>query len=100
MKAYYAYLRNDDDAGGEIIFANTVQEARTKAWGMDFTAFADSFIELAARRDKRYDGMEKLPAAELALHQWHDGWRWFDMDYPDPDTATDAEFIEWYNNNF
>lgn len=100
MKAYYAHIVDDEDAGGEIIFAKTAQQAKSMAYGREFTANLESYIYLRAKRDKRYDGMEKLPEAELALHQWHDGWRWFDMDYPDPDEATDQEFLDWYNNNF
>lgn len=44
--------------------------------------------------------MEKLTLAQLALEQWHDGWRWFDSDYPDPNEATDAEFLKWYESTF
>jgi hypothetical protein len=96
MKAYYAYIADDDDAGGEIIFANTAQEAKKMAYGREFTSNLESYIYLRVRRDERYDGMEKLSPAELALHQWKDGWRWLDADYPDPDEATDQEFLEWH----
>lgn len=60
----------------------------------------DSWLDITARRDKRYDGMEGLPASQLALHQWHDGWRWFDIEYPDEDTAADQEFIDWHKSVF
>lgn len=98
MKAYYVSIRNDDDAGGGIVFANTVQEARKHYHQFDLDP--DSWLDVQAHRNKRYDGLEKLPAAELALKQWRDGWHWFDMDYPNPDEATDEEFHKWYKDNF
>lgn len=100
MKAYYLSIKDEEDAGGEIVFANTAKEAKKQAYGSDFAANAESYIYIRVHRDKRYDGMENLSRAALALHQWKDGWRWFDTEYPDPYDATDAEFIEWYNRNF
>lgn len=96
IKAYYLSIKDEDDAGGAIVFAETAKEAKKKVWGHDtlVDALDGGWINLLVHRDKRYDGMEKLDAAHLALEQWHDGWRWFDMDYPDPDEATDEEFIK------
>lgn len=102
MKAYYLSIAGDDDAGGAVVFADTVSGAKKQVFKHE--SLADSlqgeWIYLRARRDKQYDGMENLSEAELALAQWHDGWRWFDMDYPDPNEATDREFLEWYKNTF
>lgn len=100
MKAYCVSIKDDDDAGAEIVFATTAREARKKAWGSDFTSFAESYIYVVAHRDKRYDDLEKLSEAELACKQWRDGWQWFDRENPDTETASDAEFIKWYESNF
>lgn len=102
MKAYCLSIAGDDDAGCAVVFAETAKEAKKQVFQHEALADAlqGEWIYLRVHRDKRYDGMEKLSAAELALHQWKDGWRWFDMEYPDPDEATDTEFIEWYNRNF
>lgn len=97
MKAYYLSV-TDEDQGGKIVFANTVNEARKHIYSTDF--FYDSWLDVKARRYKAFDGMESLSDAELALHQWKEGWRWFDTDYPDPDEATDAEFLLWYESYF
>ena len=98
MKAYYLSIKDNDDAGGAIVFANTVREAKKQVWSHDMLvdALEGGWIALRAHRDKRYDGMENLDPAHLALQQWKDGWHWFDIDYPDPDEATDQEFIDWY----
>lgn len=98
MKAYYVSIRNDEDQGGGIAFANTAQAARKQYSAFDLDP--ESWLDVQAHRDKRYDGMEKLPAAELAIKQWRDGWRWFFMEYPDPDEATDEEFYQWYESAF
>lgn len=101
MKAYCLSIKDEDDAGQMIVFANTVKEARKQIYGTDLYDAADGeWIRVQAHRYKRYDGLEKLSNAELAMHQWRDGWRWFDMDYPDPDEATDEEFLSWYADNF
>lgn len=102
MKAYCLSVAGDDDAGGAIVFAETGREAKKLV--LNHEALADAlqgeWIYLRVHRDKRYDGMENLSPAELALHQWRHGWRWFDMRYPDPDEATDEEFYSWYADNF
>jgi hypothetical protein len=102
MKAYYLSIKDEDDAGGAVVFANTVKEAKKQVWAHDtlVEALEGGWITLQAHRDERYDDMDNLDVAHLALAQWHDGWRWFDMDYPDPDEATDDEFLEWYKTNF
>lgn len=98
MKAWYLDINGDPDQGAFIVFANTRNEARAKADNCDL--FYDRWIDIQAVRAKSYDGMEKLDDAHLALEQWKSGWRWFDIDYPDPDTATDEDFIKWYEETF
>lgn len=102
MKAYYLFIEGDDDAGGAITFANTAKEAKKRVYEHEHMADAleGGWIDLRARRSKSYDGMETLSKAELALQQWKDGWRWFEMSYPDADEATDQEFLDWYKDMF
>lgn len=96
MKAYY--LTTVDEEEATIVFAENIKEAKKQIYSTDI--YFDSWIDIRVRRDSRYDGMEKLSEAELALHQWRDGWRWFDYENPDPDTATDQEFLDWYRETF
>lgn len=98
-KAYYLSIADYDDAGGQIVFANTAKEAKKLVSGKVWDNL-ENYIDLRVNRAKRFDGMENLDEAHLALAQWHDGWRWFDTDYPDVDGATDKEFLEWYESNF
>jgi hypothetical protein len=102
MKAYHLSVKDEDDAGGAIVFANTVKEAKKQVFRHEMLAeaLAGGWLALRANRTRKYDGMENLSEAELAKEQWRDGWKFFDMDYPDPDEATDAEFIAWYKNAF
>lgn len=100
MKAYQLSIKDEDDYGSVVVFADTAKEAKKQYHLSDDISCAaqEDWTSLLVRREKRYDGMENLSNAELALHQWRDGWRWFDVDYPDPDTATDAEFLQWYKD--
>ena len=101
MKAYYLSIDGDDDAGAAIVFAETPSKAKAQIYSTTLGDMWDGeWIYLRARREKRYDGLEKLSKAELFCKQWRDGWRWFDIDYPNEEEATDAEFIEWYNDVF
>lgn len=102
MKAYSLSIKDNDDAGCAIVFANTAREAKKQVWSHDtlVDALEGGWIALQVHRNKYYDGMEKLDAAHLALAQWKDGWVWFDVNYPDPDEATDTEFLKWYTDNF
>lgn len=96
MKAWCVSIKDDEDQGMLIVFAETRNEARSKTDDLQY----ESWLDVRAVRDKRYDGLEKLDKAHLALAQWHDGWRWYDMDYPEPEETTDTEFLEWYERNF
>lgn len=98
MKAYYLSINDYPDAGQEVVFANTAREAK-KLVG-DISDSLENYTDLRVNRAKLYDGMENLSAAELACKQWHEGWQWFDMEYPDVDEATDAEFLDWYKSTF
>lgn len=100
MKAYTLWVEGEDDAGQAIVFDKTAREAKKQVWGNDELAMVlERYTDLRVRRAKRYDGLEKDPNA-LALAQWRDGWIWFDRyDMPDPDTATDQEFLDWYADN-
>lgn len=101
MKAYLLSIKDDDDAGQAVVFADTANKAKNKIYGTDLGDSVENWIDIRVHRDKRYDGMENLSPAQLALHQWKDGWRWFDMyDMPDQGEATDVEFLEWYGKAF
>jgi hypothetical protein len=96
MKAYTLYIDGNEDAGQEIVFANTAREAKKQIYGTDLGGELENWTDLRVNRDKRYDGMESLTRAQLSLKLWRDGWRYFDLDYPNPDTASDEEFLKWH----
>lgn len=98
LKAYSLSIKDDDDQGQVIVFAENATKA--KAFIVSTDLMWDSYLDVRVHRAKAFDGMENLSKAELAKNQWRDGWRWFDMDYPDPDEATDEEFLSWYENMF
>lgn len=103
MKAYRLSIADDDDAGMEIVWANTGKEAKKKASGefLDNLSFIDDgWIALRVHRDKRYDDMEHLGPIEFALRQWHDGWKWLDMDIGYPDEVSDEEFVKTYKDYY
>lgn len=95
-KAYYLSIKDDDDQGQVVVFANTAREAKKLIAGADL--MWDEYIDIRVHRAKAYDGMEHLSPADLAKEQWRNGWRWFDIEYPDEETATDEEFYAWYNS--
>lgn len=99
MKAYYLSIKDEVDAGQQVVFGNTAKEAKRKV-GEPLTDSLENYLDLRVHRARQYDDMENLSPAELACKQWRDGWIWFDMDFPDVDEATDEEFVEWYKGNF
>lgn len=100
MKAYCGEVKDDPDLGMEILFANTVREAKKQFIGSEVASQADSFLDLVVRRYPLFDGMEDLSPMELAKVQWREGW-WFHQDgYPDCDTATDEDFYKWYEETY
>lgn len=100
MKAYVLSLKNDDEGFSEIVFAETSKAAKKMIYRTNLGDMVEEWIDIRVHRDKRYDGMENLSDAELALKQWRDGWGWIDMDPPDADEATDEEFFEWHKKWF
>lgn len=97
MKAYYVFVRNDEDQGGGLVFAETVQEARSHYHRFDLDP--DRWIDVAAHRNKGFNNLEHLTSLELSRVQWRDGWYFCDMNVPDPDEASDAVFDQWYSEN-
>lgn len=98
MKAYCLTIKDFDDAGCEIVFAENAKEAKKLIGELSYSL--EQYTDLRVNRDKRFDGMEKLTPAELAKEQWRMGW-WFHEDgCPDADEATDAQFCEWYERTF
>lgn len=98
MKAYYLSTSDPDD-GMAVVFADKPSQAKNQIYGTEIW-YEGEWTDIRVRRARNYDGMENLSAAELALKQWHDRWQWFDLDYPDIDTATDQEFLDWYKKTF
>lgn len=101
MKAYYLSIKDDDEGIVAVVFAENAREAKKKVYSTYLVDYwSGEWIYLRVNRAKKFDGKEKLTESELALFQWREGWRWNDHDYPDPDEATDEEFLEWYKDNF
>jgi hypothetical protein len=98
MKAYYLST-TDPDHGAAIVFADKPSHAKNQIFGTDIW-YDGEWTDIWVERATKFDDMENLGPAELALKQWRDGWRWFDMDYPDVDEATDEEFLTWYKSRF
>ena len=55
MKAYCGEVKDDPDLGMEILFANTVREAKKQFIGSEVASQADSFLDLDAYRDWETD---------------------------------------------
>lgn len=99
MKAWYLDIKDDPDQGAFVVFADTRNEARKQADQHDL--MYDSWLDIQATRFKSMDNKEDLDDAHLILELWRDhGWRWWDIEYPDQDEATDEEFLKWYKENF
>jgi hypothetical protein len=99
MKAWYLDINNDPDQGAFIVFANTRNQARGMASSNDL--MYDSWLDVQAIRAKQYDDLWDSKRSELALRQWKNGWRWFDVyDMPNDGVATDEEFLEWWHMAF
>lgn len=97
MKAYILGIRDDPDQGNLIVFANNATQAKSQTGDLMY----DRWIDIQALRIKEFDGKENLTNSELALAQWHYGWRWFDSnDVPEEGEATDEQFLEWWHKEF
>lgn len=93
MKAWRVEIDNDPDQGTLVVFANTRNEARDQTGDLIY----DRWIDIRATRFKQMDDKEHLSEVDLMLELWRDhGWRWLDIEYPDPDEASDQEFVKWY----
>ncbi|WP_048728755.1 hypothetical protein [Carnobacterium sp. 1290_CSPC] len=71
MKAYVLGLYSNEDAGNELVFANTVKEAKGKNTELD----PESYIDLYAHREKAFDGMENTPEEVILEKMKAEGWR-------------------------
>jgi hypothetical protein len=98
MKAYILGIRDDDDQGEFVVFADNAQEARKLVNGTDLQY--ERWIDVRSYRAKRWDNLEHLDDAHLHLELWKEGWRWLFTSYPDPETDTDETFLAWYEDAF
>lgn len=94
MKAWVLSIKDDNDQGEAIVFANTRAEAK-KMLGTTYLE-ADGWIDIEARRYPDLDNMENLSEVEKSLILWRNGWRWYDRETPEEDETTDDEFRAWY----
>lgn len=70
MKAYVLGLYSDEDAGNELVFANTVKEAKDK----NTELIPESYIDLYAHREKAFDGMENASEEDILEKMKAEGW--------------------------
>jgi hypothetical protein len=97
MKAWRVEITDDPDQGTLVVFANTRNEARSMTGDLQY----ERWIDISATRFKEMDGKEALDQPHLILELWRDyGWRWWDIEYPDPDESTDEDFLKWYDETF
>lgn len=94
MKAYVLSIKNDDDQGQAIVFANNRTEAKQKLCITNLDA--NCWTDIQASRYPDLDGMENAEEPDIALVLWRNGWRWFDYRTPDPFDTTAEEFKAWY----
>lgn len=97
MKAYYLWIKDDEDQGGHIVWDETYRKAKVRVNESDL--YYDSYIDVMCKRYPDFDGLEGLSKRDLALKQWQMGW-WFDSDEPTFDEYeenTDADFLAWYD---
>lgn len=102
MKAYLGGIRSYEDVGNIIVFAKNSKEALKFVRWDDISDYAESYIDIYAKRCPEFDDMEMLSAKEFMKEQWRRGW-WFDIGkrpVPDCDEALDEEFYQWYAETF
>ncbi len=97
-KAYLLGLRNDDDAGNELVFAQTAREARKQIYSTDLDP--ENWIDVTAHRAKKWDHLFGSSRKEQYKAFWRDGWWFHQSGCPDVDEATDEQFYEWYDNTY
>lgn len=97
MKAYSVGIKSNPDAGNEIIFAKNTKEARKKAQHTNLVGEnGPDFIDVRVLREPAFDDMENVTEKEMLIKQWRTGWWFFRGTPPDPETASDEEFLEWW----
>lgn len=95
MKAYILSIKNFDDKGEEVVFAENAEKAKNKVWNTNLDP--DELIDVRVKRAPEFDGMENATEKEMYKEKWRNGW-WIDANgYPDYETATDDEFYKWFD---
>lgn len=96
MKAYLIGTTADDDMYQDIVFANTVREAKILANISDATDESESWIDIYAKRAPEFDDMENATKDEMYLKKFREGWIWWDeVNQPHEENTTDQEFYQW-----
>lgn len=97
MKAYVLSVANDSDQGEVVVWDITAQDAK-KNW----TRYLDAerYIDQRVKRAPEFDGMENATDLEVMLKQWHEGWHWWDWNFPSVEESTDEDFIHYYTHMY
>lgn len=105
MKAWVVSNKHDDDLGQEIIWANTLTEAKKLMTSTGIGNWTDNYSDLRIIRHSTFDDLEKLSNKEFMKVQWIHGWRWFDttkLPYYDEieSSIVDEVWDAWYKKNY
>ena len=96
MKAYLIGTTAGDDVCHDIVFANTVREAKVLANANYITDESENWIDIYAKRAPEFDDMENATKDEIYLKKFREGWIWWDeSDQPHEENTTDQEFYQW-----
>lgn len=95
MKAYKLEVLGDDEGLCEIVWANTVREAKRLIDGTDL--YYERWIDIRATRYQAFDAMEGLSKRDFARESWRHGWQWYEEATPEPEETTDEDFFKWYD---
>lgn len=76
MKAYLIGTTAGDDVCHDIVFANTVREAKVLANANDVTDEFESWIYIYAKRAPEFDNMENATKDEINLKKFREDWFW------------------------
>lgn len=96
MKAYLIGTTVGDDVCHDIVFANTVREAKVLANTSEVTDESESWIDIYAKRAPEFDDMENATKDEINLKKFREGWIWWDeVNQPHEENTTDQEFYQW-----
>lgn len=77
MKAWNVYNKFNDDLGCEIVYAETIQEAKESA---NIGSMSNGVDELRAKRAKYADDKENLVEEDFLILLLEHGWQYWD--YP------------------